>query len=199
MSESNKIMVQNLTDGDVIYIDNDGGVSRRIVFKAEQKMPISVDLLDRMTYDTGGSVLLRDYLSVKDQTFREEFGIPEDQVEYDYELKDVIQLLKDNNIDAIADALDFGPLAIKDMIAKEAVELPINNRDLMILISDKTGKNIENMIKNKELINKMNNDTAANSNTNTEGTSRRRVAVSKEDIAKIAQENVARRQAAKEE
>lgn len=191
-----KVMVRNLTNNDVVYIDNNGGVSSRIVFHGQQEMPISKDLLDRMRYDIGGSTLVRDYLSVKDEAFREEIGVPEDQIEYDYKQEDVIKLLKDNNIDAIADALDFGPLGIKEMIVDEAVMLPINNRDLMVLIYEKTGRNIELMIKNQEELMKA---KAEADEPEKAINSKRRVAVkSKEEIAEIAAANVARRTTQKE-
>lgn len=191
-----KVMVRNLTNNDVVYIDNNGGVSSRIVFHGQQEMPISKDLLDRMRYDIGGSTLVRDYLSVKDEAFREEIGVPEDQIEYDYKQEDVIKLLKDNNIDAIADALDFGPLGIKEMIVDEAVMLPINNRDLMVLIYEKTGRNVELMIKNQEELTKARAETGEPEKS---VNSKRRVAVkSKEEIAEIAAANVARRATQKE-
>lgn len=191
-----KVMVRNLTNNDVVYIDNNGGVSSRIVFHGQQEMPISKDLLDRMRYDIGGSTLVRDYLSVKDEAFREEIGVPEDQIEYDYKQEDVIKLLKDNNIDAIADALDFGPLGIKEMIVDEAVMLPINNRDLMVLIYEKTGRNVELMIKNQEELMKARAEAGEPEKS---VNSKRRVAVkSKEEIAEIAAANVARRATQKE-
>lgn len=191
-----KVMVRNLTNNDVVYIDNNGGVSSRIVFHGQQEMPISKDLLDRMRYDIGGSTLVRDYLSVKDEAFREEIGVPEDQIEYDYKQEDVIKLLKGNNIDAIADALDFGPLGIKEMIVDEAVMLPINNRDLMVLIHEKTGRNIELMIKNQEELMKAKAEAGEPEKAIN---SKRRVAVkSKEEIAEIAAANVARRTTQKE-
>ena len=191
-----KVMVRNLTNNDVVYIDNNGGISSRIVFHGQQEMPISKDLLDRMRYDIGGSTLVRNYLSVKDEAFREEIGVPEDQIEYDYKQEDVIKLLKDNNIDAIADALDFGPLGIKEMIVDEAVMLPINNRDLMVLIYEKTGRNVELMIKNQEELTKA---RAEAGELEKSVNSKRRVAVkSKEEIAEIAAANIARRTTQKE-
>lgn len=191
-----KVMVRNLTNNDVVYIDNNGGVSSRIVFHGQQEMPISKELLDRMRYDMGGSTLVRDYLSVKDEAFREEIGVPEDQIEYDYKQEDVIKLLKSNNIDAIADALDFGPLGIKEMIVDEAVMLPINNRDLMVLIYEKTGRNVELMIKNQEDLMKAKVESGELEKTIN---SKRRVAIkSKEEIAEIAAANVARRTTQKE-
>lgn len=146
-----KIQIQNLTDDPVVYIDNDGGVERRIIFNPQQTMALPKEMVERMQYDLGGASLLKDYLSVKDEEVRAAIGVPEDQIEYDYTKDDVVRLLTDNNVDAIADALDFAPAAIVDMLAAEAVALPTNNREVMALIKEKTGKDIEAMIRNKEM------------------------------------------------
>lgn len=172
---NDKVMVQNLTNDKVVYIDNDGGVERRILFNPQEEKPISRAMVERMRYDIGGSVLLRDYLSVKDDDIRVDIGVPSDQIEYDYTEQDVINLFNDNNVDAIADALDFGPQAIKDMIADKAVSLPTDNRNIMTLISAKTGKNIEAMIRNAEIYAKANPKEDKSDNT----PSGRRVQVNK--------------------
>lgn len=199
---SEYVMVQNISDNDVIYIDDNGGVSRRIVFRSQQTLPLDRDTINRMRYDTGGSRLIKDYLSVKDDQIRNEIGVPEDQVEYDYTEDDVLELLRNNDYDGIADALDFGPLAIKEMIANKAVELPISNRNIMVLITEKTGKDVETMIRNKEEFEKANN-TAKDEKQEAapKVTSARRKAkptpaaaeISKEDIAEIAAQTAARR------
>lgn len=144
-----KILVQNLTDNDVIYIDDNGGISRRIVFHSQQTMPFEKDMIERMRYDRGGSVLLKDFLSVKDEEIRTEIGIPADQIEYDWTAADVKELLINGSDDALRDALEFGPKAIQELIVSQAVSLPLGNRDKVNIISEMTDKNIESMIKNK--------------------------------------------------
>lgn len=144
-----KILVQNLTDNDVIYIDDNGGINRRIVFHSQQTMPFEKDMIERMRYDRGGSVLLKDFLSVKDEDVRAEIGIPSDQIEYDWTTADVKELLLNGSDDALRDALEFGPKAIQELIVSQAVAIPLGNRDKINIISEMTNKNLENMIKNK--------------------------------------------------
>lgn len=147
---NDKVLVQNLADHDVVYLDNDGGVERRIIIKPQQQIELPREMVERMQYDQGGYVLLRDYLSVKDDDIKRAIGVPDDQIEYNFTRDDVLDLLKNNKVDSIADALDFGPQAIVDMIVDEAVNLPVNNREITALITEKTGKNVETMIKLKE-------------------------------------------------
>lgn len=144
-----KVLVQNLTNDDITYIDNDGGVERRIIFRGQQSQWLPREMVERMTYDHGGSVLIKHYLSVKDDGIREEIGVPEDQIEYDYTQEDIVEMLQTNYQDKIADALDFGPEGIVEMIVDQAVALPITDTSTMELISNKTNKNIAAMIKNK--------------------------------------------------
>lgn len=155
MSEKNEqIAVQNLTDNDVVYIDNDGGISRRIIFRGNQTINLPKDMIERMRYDRGGEHLLTDYLSVKDAEIREEIGIPDDQIEYNWEVSDVDNLLKNGSIDELKDALDFAPQAIRDLIIVRAVSLPLNDREKGSIITEMTGRNIESMISNKMAVDK---------------------------------------------
>lgn len=148
MSEE-KIVVQNLTNNNITYIDDNGGLKRRFVFRAQQSIPMDKDIIDRMSYDTGGARLLKEFLSVKNEEVRESIGIPGDQIEYDWTSKDVIELLKNGEEDALKDALDFAPQGIIDMIVDEAVALPLSDRNKVEIITEMTGCNVESMISNK--------------------------------------------------
>lgn len=147
--EETRVAVQNLTNNDVVYIDDNGGISRRHVFHPQQSIQVEKSLIERMQYDRGGSVLLKDYLSVKDAEIKKEIGIPEDQIEYDWTDKDVRTLLTSGSEDELRDALDFAPQGIKDMIVDMAVNMPLQNRNKTEIIAEMTGRNIETMISNK--------------------------------------------------
>lgn len=147
--DNTKIAVQNLTDNDVVYIDDNGGISRRMVFHAQQTIPVEKEVIERMQYDTGGSILLKDFLSVKDEDMRADIGIPEDQIEYNWTKEDVKNLLTSGEEDALRDALDFAPQGIIDMIIDMAVDMPLNDRNKVEIIAEATGRNIEMMINNK--------------------------------------------------
>lgn len=147
--DSTKIAVQNLTNNDVVYIDDNGGIVRRMVFHAQQTIPVEKDVIERMQYDTGGAVLLKDFLSVKDEDMRESIGVPSDQIEYNWTKDDVKKLLTSGEEDALRDALDFAPQGIIDMIIDMAVAMPLNDRNKVEIIAEATGRNIEMMINNK--------------------------------------------------
>lgn len=147
--DNTKIAVQNLTNNDVVYIDDNGGIIRRMVFHAQQTLPVEKEVIERMQYDTGGAILLKDFLSVKDEDMRSSIGVPADQIEYNWTKKDVKELLTSGEEDALRDALDFAPQGIVDMIIDMAVDMPLNDRNKVEIISEASGRNIEMMINNK--------------------------------------------------
>lgn len=189
-----KVQVQNLADHEVGFTDNNAGISRRIVFAPQAILEIEVDMLERLNFTYGGKVLLRDFLSIKDKDLAMKFGVDEDtfENEYNWTTEDVDNVLQNEPLERLLDALDFGPEGILDLIVSRAVALPINDISKMKAISDKTGKQIELMIKNKQRY-----EDSVSTGEEVETTSRRRVATTKtsgkDEIAKIAAENVARR------
>ena len=189
--DNTKIAVQNLTDNDVVYIDDNGGIARRMVFHAQQTIQVEKEVIERMQYDTGGSILLKDFLSVKDEDMRADIGIPEDQIEYNWTKEDVKNLLTSGEEDALRDALDFAPQGIIDMIIDMAVDMPLNDRNKVEIIAEATGRNIEMMINNKLQYEKA-SDKAPEKNTQRRSTQKaqpgRRVPSQKE-LDKEASEN----------
>lgn len=189
----NKVQVQNLADHQVGFSDNNAGLVRRIVFPPQATMELDVDILERLNYTYGGKVLLRDFLSIKDKDLALKFGVDEEtfENEYNWTQDDVDNVLTNEPLERLLDALDFGPDGIIDLIVSRATALPINDISKMRAIEEKTGKQIELMIKNKDQFEK-----ATETGEETQKISQRRVAPKtseKDDIAKIAAENVARR------
>lgn len=189
-----KVQVQNLADHEVGFTDNNAGISRRIVFAPQAILDIEVDMLERLNFTYGGKVLLRDFLSIKDKDLAMKFGVDEDtfENEYNWTTEDVDNVLQNEPLERLLDALDFGPEGILDLIVSRAVALPINDISKMRAISEKTGKQIELMIKNKQQY-----EDSTSTGEEAPTVSRRRVATKtssdKDEIAKIAAENIARR------
>lgn len=189
----NKVQVQNLADHQVGFSDNNAGLVRRIVFPPQATMELDADILERLNYTYGGKVLLRDFLSIKDKDLALKFGVDEETFdnEYNWTQDDVDNVLINEPLERLLDALDFGPDGIIDLIVSRSIALPINDISKMKAIEEKTGKQIELMIKNKNQF-----EEAIGTGDETPKVSQRRVAPKtseKDDIAKIAAENVARR------
>lgn len=148
LKDTDYVEVQNLADHKVVFVDGDN--HRRVVFQPQETKKISVEMLNALNFRYGGSVLLQNYLSVKDKDLARSFGVSDDTIEYNWTKTDVDNLLKTGSMDALLDALEFGPDAIKELIASRAVDLKINSVDKRKAITEYTGRDIDAQIKNKE-------------------------------------------------
>lgn len=145
VADKTLVEVQNLTDHTVVYKSFDG---IRRVFLGQQKKKIRAEELRQLNYSRGGSRLLREFLSVKNKALAEEFNVSSDSFEHEYNwtAQDVDNMLLSGSEDALKDALDFAPEGIVDLIVQRTVELKLNDVNKRQIISDKTGKDVNNMI-----------------------------------------------------
>lgn len=145
VADKTLVEVQNLTDHTVVYKSFDG---IRRVFLGQQKKKIRAEELRQLNYSRGGSRLLKEFLSVKNKALAEEFNVSSDSFEHEYNwtAQDVDDMLLSGSEDALKDALDFAPEGIIDLIVQRTVELKLNDVNKRQIISDKTGKDVNNMI-----------------------------------------------------
>lgn len=148
VQDTDSILVQNLVGHTVGFKDED--THRRIVFQPYEKKHLTADLLRRLNYSYGGGVLLREILSVKNTELAREFGVPADQLEYNWTKEDVDKVLTTGTLDELLDALDFGPDGIKELIVDRAVELKLNDMRKREAILEKTGQDITQKINLKD-------------------------------------------------
>ena len=142
------ISVQNLTASPVSYMIPETNNVRHFAGQQLRKDITAGEL--RALYATrGGRVLIEDYLSIKDSELAKEFNISTDAFEHEYSWTqaDVDEVLKNGSIDALKDALEFGPEGIKQLIVDRAVELRIPDNNKLAAIAEFTGRDVGNMIK----------------------------------------------------
>lgn len=148
LQDKDVVEVRNLVDHMVVYkIDE---LNRRVVFNPFETKKVPVDELRRLNYQHGGRILLHNYLCIKDQELRQEFGVDPSMVEYDWTLRDVDAALTSRPMDELMDALEFGPDGIKELLIDRAVQLRIPDTNRRKAIQDITGVDINNMIQLKE-------------------------------------------------
>lgn len=185
INDNTIVQVVNLVDHPVSYVLPELQVTRRFDPHEAKNLPIKE--LRALNYKRGGRVLLHDYLSVKNNSFRQEIGITEDIIEYDYTVEDIDDLLLNGNIDVLKDALEFGPKGIVELIKSRAIKLKIPDLAKRQAIKDIAGTDINKQItlieeQDAALARDKNIDeTSATSTSKTETTTRkRRVATNKE-------------------
>ena len=142
------IPIQNLTASPVSYIIPETNNARH--FAGQQlRNDITAGELRSLYATRGGRVLLEDYLSIKDKELAKEFNISMDSFEHEYSWtqQDVDNVLLTGSLDALKDALEFGPEGIRQLIVDRAVELHVPDNNKLAAIYEFTGRDVGNMIR----------------------------------------------------
>lgn len=142
------IPVQNLTASMVSYIVPETNNARHFAGQQLRKDITAGEL--RALYSTkGGKVLIEDYLGIKNRELATEFNISTDVFEHEYSWtqKEVDEVLQNGSLDALKDALEFGPEGIRQLIVDRAVELRIPDNNKLAAIQEFTNRDVQNMIK----------------------------------------------------
>ena len=148
--EEKYVQVRNLVNYPTVYLIPEEHI--RQVFGPFETRMVKESELRKVYYQPGGAALFRNFLAVDDKNLAKNFGVSEDSFNHEYQMtkKDIDELLGANgNLDALKDALDFGPDGIKDLIVDRAVALRIPDITKREVISQATGKNINSMIANQ--------------------------------------------------
>ena len=151
MEDSKKVKVLNRKgNGTVCYTIPDMGNLQRVYQDGEQKI-ITYEELRKLSYIPGGDVILNDYLIIEDEQILKELNMAPEQ-EYFYTKEDIIQLMQEGSLDEFLDCLDFAPEGVLESIKTLSVELPLNDVAKRKAILEKLNFNVDNAVRNKELI-----------------------------------------------
>jgi len=137
------VPVRNMTNQLVLYVIEEDNVRRR--FSGHETKNISAKELRKLMYIDGGDVLLREYLCVQNKDLAKEFGIPDDMIEYYWTKEDIDKLLLEGSIEALQDAIEFGPAGISDLIKSRAIELDLNDLAKRKVINDMLNIDLDSM------------------------------------------------------
>lgn len=125
MEDSAKVKVKNRSHSPVVYVVPDMGNLRREFSGLEEKI-ITFEELRKLNGTYGGSVLLRDYLVIRDEQAVKDLNF-DVEPEYFYSKEDVERILTKGSMDEFLDCLDFAPQGVIDLIKEYAVTLPLND------------------------------------------------------------------------
>ena len=149
------VQVQNLSDSPVVFVIPEKNF--RCAFGPHEGLNVDVEDLRRVAYQPGGRKLLQDYLSIKDKKLAAELaGVTEDSFDHEYNWTDddIKNLLTNGTQDELLDALDFAPEGIVDAIVDQAIKLRIPDVNKREAITKATGRDINEMIKVQETVEK---------------------------------------------
>ncbi len=184
VSDDTIVPIRNIVNCETGYILTSSGHSRRLMPGVVMK--VTAGELRELFYQPGGSILLQNYIHVGNENLAKEFGVSEDMIEYNWTAEDIKNALTADPIEVLLDALDFAPQGVIEAIKDDAVELEINDKAKISAISEKTGVDIDALIKNKHAYD--NEDTTATEKpkqrrTNSSTTTRKRRATTTKKTA----------------
>ena len=139
------IKVKNRDNGTVGYTIPELGNLHRSFSKGETK-EITMDELRKLSYISGGKILLQNYLIVQNQDALKELLSDDVEPEYYYGEEEVKKLLLTGSNDQLLDCLEFAPEGVIGLVKDLAVSLKINDISKRNIILEKTGFNVTNAI-----------------------------------------------------
>lgn len=149
LDKNTMVKVTNRDNGSVGYSIPDLGNLHRSFASGETK-EISMEELRKLSYISGGKVILKQYLVIDNPEAVEEL-LGEVEPEYYYNEERVKDLLLNGSLDELMDCLDFAPEGTINLVQKLAVDLKLNDIQKRKAITEKTGFNIDSAVAIKEI------------------------------------------------
>lgn len=140
--------VKNRSAGIVVYRIPEEGIRRE--FAPGETKRIAYSELEKLSYQSGGTQLIAQYLQVQSDEALNELAVHREP-EYKMSEQDVVNLIKgSDNVDEFLDCLDFAPQGVIDLIRTLAVKLPMENTAKKKAFKEKTGFDVDAALKNIE-------------------------------------------------
>ena len=147
MDSNTTYLVTNRSASVVVYSIPEDNIKRE--FQPGETKKIRHGELEKLSYQTGGSLLMNNYFLIRSPEAIHELGVPTEP-EYFMTEKEVVDLIKTGSLDAWLDCLDFAPHGVIEMIKKLSVTVPLNDYEKRRALKDKTGFDVDAAIKHVE-------------------------------------------------
>ena len=128
--------IKNRSAGVAGYTIPELGVRRS--FAPGEVKQISVEELEKLTYQPGGMNLLSNFLQIMDEVGIQHIGL-RPEPEYHMSESDIVRLIKTGSLDEFLDCLDFAPPGVIDLIKTLSVKIPLTDLNKRQALKAKTG------------------------------------------------------------
>ena len=139
--------VKNRSSSVVVYTIPEDGIRRE--FAPGEVKRITYAELEKLTYQTGGKVVLNSYLQVSSPEVQDELNIVVEP-EYNYSEAEIIDLIQNGSLDQFLDCLDFAPVGVLDLLKDLSTKVPLTDYEKRKALKDKTGFDVDKAISNIE-------------------------------------------------
>ena len=147
MDSNTTYLVTNRSASVVVYSIPEDNIRRE--FAPGETKKIRHGELEKLSYQSGGSLLITNYFLIRSEQAIQELGV-HTEPEYFMTEKEVIELIKTGTLDAWLDCLDFAPNGVIEMIKKLSVSVPLNDYEKRRSLKEKTGFDVDAAIKHVE-------------------------------------------------
>ena len=134
------VTVENRTAGKIVYRIPDKGIRRELA--PRQKIRVTKQEIEDLSYTSGGLDLIRNHLLVRDEEILDDLNIHREP-EYYMNADNVAKLIKQGTLDEFKDALDFAPDGVIDMIKDLSVQIPLNDYSKRQALKEMTGFDVD--------------------------------------------------------
>lgn len=143
--ESNKTyLVTNRSASILVYSIPEMNIYRE--YQAGETKKVSHEEIERLSYQTGGDILITQYLLIQDSEAIADLGV-HTEPEYFMTEKEVIDLIKNGTMDAWLDFFDFATEGGIDLIKKLSVTVPLTDTEKRKVLKAKTGFDVDAAIR----------------------------------------------------
>lgn len=143
-----EVKVFNNSGGRVSYNLAEPRVSREF-YRPGHMISVTFDEIYALSNEPGGMDLLLHFLQIRDNKVREALSLPMEP-EYLYSTEDVKKLVLQGTQDQLLDALEFGPYGLVEVIRKTAVDLKIDSKVRVELLSETLGIDLKRIYENDQ-------------------------------------------------
>ena len=147
MDSNTTYLVTNRSASVVVYSILEDNIKRE--FQPGETKKIRHGELEKLSYQTGGGLLISNYFLIRSEEAIKELGVSTEP-EYYMTENEVIDLIKSGSLDAWLDCLDFAPHGVIEVIKKLSVSVPLNDYEKRRALKEKTGFDVDAAIKHVE-------------------------------------------------
>lgn len=139
--------VKNRSSSVVVYSIPEDGVKR--TFQPGETKRISFKELEKLTFQSGGQMIINNYLLIKDTEPLQDLNV-KPEPEYYLTEPQIIELIKEGSLDQFLDCLDFAPAGVIELVKDLSIKIPLSDYQKRQALKDKIGFDLDAALRHIE-------------------------------------------------
>lgn len=139
--------VKNRSSSVVVYSIPEDGVKR--TFQPGETKRISFKELEKLTFQSGGQMIMNNYLLIKDTEPLQDLNV-KPEPEYYLTEPQIIELIKEGSLDQFLDCLDFAPAGVIELVKDLSIKIPLSDYQKRQALKDKIGFDLDAALRHIE-------------------------------------------------